>query len=225
MSNGKGPGYRLTSDFKLPMSSHTPAPATDDLGKPAWRVALFYPEQGGWTEADYFGLEGGPLVEFDDGSVEVLDMPTKEHQRIVQFLFVLMAHCVSEHRLGEVFIAPMPVRLWPRKFREPDVVFVGNGRSETDGYPNGADLVLEVVSPGKKNRRRDIEIKSVEYAKAGIAEYWLIDLENRSLTVHLLSGNQYDKVTYSDAATVESIRIPGFQVSVAAILAAAVGPA
>ena len=206
------------------MSFHTSAPATEELGKPAWRIALFYPEQGGWTEADYFGLDGGPLVEFDEGSVEVLDMPTKEHQRIVQFLFVLMAQWVSEHHLGEVFIAPLPVRLWPRKFREPDVVFVANGRSETDGYPNGADLVVEVVSPGQENRRRDIEIKSVEYAQACIAEYWLVDPENRSMTIHRLSDNQYDKVTHNDASTVESVLIPGFKVSVAAILAAAAGP-
>ncbi|MEQ1826121.1 MAG: Uma2 family endonuclease [Pirellula sp.] len=206
------------------MPTHPPEPELNDLGQPAWRIALFYPEQGGWTEADYFGLEGGPLVEFDDGCVEVLDIPNKEHQRIVQYLFVLMSKCVSEQRLGEVFIAPMPVRLWPRKFREPDVVFVSNGRSETDGYPDGADLVLEVVSPCLENRRRDVEIKSIEYAQAGIAEYWLIDPENRSLTVHRLSDHRYEIVIHDDASTVESVRIPGFQVSVAAILAAAAGP-
>jgi hypothetical protein len=50
-------------------------------GEPAWRIALFYPEQGGWTETDYLNLDGGPLVEFENGFVEVLDLPTKEHQR------------------------------------------------------------------------------------------------------------------------------------------------
>ena len=63
---------------------------TIDIGQPAWRIALFYPKQGGWTEADYLALEGGPLVEFDSGCVEVLDMPTKEHQRIVQLLLILL---------------------------------------------------------------------------------------------------------------------------------------
>ena len=46
------------------------------LGAPAWRVALFYPAQGSWSESDYLELSDGPLVEFDNGHIEVLDMPT-----------------------------------------------------------------------------------------------------------------------------------------------------
>ena len=72
-------------------------------GEPAWRIALFYPQQGGWSEADYLNLDGGPLVEFENGFVEVLDLPTKEHQRIVQFLFVLLRAFVSANSRGEVF--------------------------------------------------------------------------------------------------------------------------
>jgi len=34
-------------------------------GEPAWRIALFFPQQGGWTESDHLNLDGGPLVEFD----------------------------------------------------------------------------------------------------------------------------------------------------------------
>ena len=36
-------------------------------GEPAWRIALFYPEQGEWTESDYLNLDGGPLVELESG--------------------------------------------------------------------------------------------------------------------------------------------------------------
>ena len=50
--------------------------------------------------------------------------------------------------LGEVLFAGVRVRLWPGKFREPDVLFM---RAEhagriTDEYWEGADLVMEVVS-------------------------------------------------------------------------------
>lgn len=195
-----------------------------DLGEPTWRIALFYPQQGGWTEADYLALQGGPLVEYDDGCVEVLDMPTKEHQRIVQFLFVAFQQFVLSHHLGEVFIAPLPVRLWPRKFREPDVLFLAAGREETDGYPDGADLVVEVVSPGAENRRRDMEIKPIEYATAGIREYWLVDPESRTVTVHQLRGDQYEPILYDEQATAKSIVIPGLEIPVTPILAAATGP-
>ncbi len=65
------------------------------------------------SEADYLNLDGGLLVEFENGFVEVLDSPTKEHQRIVQFLFVLLRAFVSANGRGEVFVAPLPVRLSP----------------------------------------------------------------------------------------------------------------
>ncbi len=156
---------------------------TTTTGQPAWRVALFYPRQGSWTEADYLGLDGGPLVEFENGAIEVLDMPSKEHQRIVQFLYRWLFQFVSTANLGEVFIAPLPVRLWQEKYREPDVVFVRSGRQEHLGYPDGADLVIEVVSPDRESRRRDNVIKRSEYARAKIAEYWIVDPEQQLIEV------------------------------------------
>ena len=42
-----------------------------ELGEPTWRVALFSPQQGGWTEAGDLALAGGPLVEYDDGCIEI----------------------------------------------------------------------------------------------------------------------------------------------------------
>ncbi len=164
--------------------SHDRQDATiDPAGQPAWRVALFYPRQGSWTEADYLGLEGGPLVEFDKGCVEVLDMPSKEHQRAVQFLYRWLYQYVSTARLGEVFMAPLPVRLWQEKYREPDIVFVRSNRPEHLGYPDGADLVIEVVSPDRESRRRDTVIKRSEYARAKIAEYWIVDPEQHQIEV------------------------------------------
>ncbi len=162
-------------------------------GEPAWKVALFFPQQGGWTEADYFELNSGPLVEYDNGCIEVLDLPTKEHQRIVQYLLFLLTNYVRERHLGEVFVAPLPIRLWPRKYREPDLVYLADGRSETDGYSDGADLVMEVLSPGAENRHRDQVTKRDDYAQAGVAEYWIVDPEEKRITVLSLDGDHYSE--------------------------------
>ena len=180
---------------------------------------MFFPQQGGWTEADYFALEGGPLVEFDNGFIEVLDLPTKEHQRIVQCLLFLLASHIRERDLGEVFVAPLPIRLWPRKYREPDVVYLAHGRSETDGYSNGADLAIEVLSPGAENRRRDQVIKVDEYAKAGISEYWIVDTEERRITVLTLHDDHYVvHGNFNDTETAISKLLPDFRVPVAKAL-------
>ena len=52
-------------------------------------------------------------------------------------------------------------------------------------------LVVEVVSPGKKNRERDYIAKRQQYAERGIPEYWLIDPERQSITVLALVEQQY----------------------------------
>lgn len=205
------------------MSTSTPSKSSQTEG-PAWRIALFFPEQGGWTEADYLDLQGGPLVEYDGGCVEILDMPTKQHQRIVQFLFVLLQNYVNARRCGEAFIAPLPVRLWPRKYREPDVIFIDSTRSETEGYPDGADLVMEVVSEGHENRRRDLHVKLKEYAQAGIAEYWIIDVEDQAVIVNRLTSGQYIATRHSIDSIATSHRLPGLSVAVAKVIAAADGP-
>lgn len=191
-------------------------------GEPAWRIALLFPPQGSWSEHDYLDLDTGHLVEFDSGCVEVLDMPSKEHQRIVGFLFQCVSRFVTAAGLGEVFFAPLPVRLWSEKFREPDIVVLRHGRGEYHGFPDGADLVMEVVSEGETGRRRDLETKRREYAKAGIAEYWIVDPAGESVTV--LSGGDYQhEQSFSRDAVAVSHTFPGLSIPVAQILAAATG--
>lgn len=192
-------------------------------GQPAWRIALLYPPQGSWTETDYLTLDAGRLVEFDNGCVEVLDMPTKEHQRIVQYIYrMLFAFVQTKTKiLGEVFVAPLPVRLWESKFREPDVVFVASGRSDYQGYPDGADLVIEVVSDDVSSRRRDLETKRVEYGRAGIPEYWIVDPQESKVVVGHLRNGQYEVSEYATDDIARSILLSGFELSVSATLAAA----
>src|SRR3954465_7048406 len=56
--------------------------------EPAWEIARLFPAQGNWSEQDYLSLthDTNWLVEFSDGSIEVLPMPKTSHQLIVQFL-------------------------------------------------------------------------------------------------------------------------------------------
>jgi Uma2 family endonuclease len=188
-------------------------------GEPAWRIALLYPPQGSWTEADYLTLDAGRLVEFDRGCVEVLEMPTKEHQRIVQYLYRLLFAFVEAQSWGEVFVAPMPVRLWASKFREPDIVLVTGKRSDYQGYPDGADLVMEVVSDDPASRRRDLETKRDEYARAGISEYWVVDpRESKIMVGHLREAN-YECREYGRNEIARSIYLSGFEVRVESVLA------
>lgn len=184
------------------------------VGQPTWKMALLYPTQGNWSEEEYLCLDVGRLVEFDQGIVEVLDLPTKEHQRLARKLFLRMQAAVEAEGTGEVFFAPLPVRLWKQKYREPDLVFLKHGRSAEGDYPNGADLVIEVVSESPSDRRRDMEVKVAEYLRAEISEYWIIDPVEKKVLVNRLVDSSYICGEYTAGELATSAILNGFTVDV-----------
>ena len=87
-------------------------------------------------------------------------------------------------------------------------------------YWDGADLVMEIVSPDPKSRRRDFEEKALEYAQAGIPEYWIIDPEQRFIRVLTLRGQAYElHGEFGPGTEATSVLLPGFTVSIDAVLA------
>jgi Uma2 family endonuclease len=186
-------------------------------------LAESFPRQGDWTEAAFLSLPTKRPVELVDGTLEFLPMPSLAHQFLVQEFFLLLVAFVRQHQLGRVVCAPSPVRIGPGRLREPDVFYLSNDRSlSAHEPPDGADLVAEVLSPGKENRDRDLIEKAADYAKAGVAEYWIIDPENQNVQVRILEAGSY-RVTgpFTRGQSAASLRLPGFTVDVAALFAAA----
>jgi Uma2 family endonuclease len=202
--------------------------AVSPTGEPAWEIALLFPMQGHWTEEDYLALEsnsGNQMIELANGCVDVLPMPDIFHQRIAKFLCNRVDAFILPKKLGETALAPLPVRLFPGQLREPDIAFFESHRiKDKHKPPEGADLVMEIVSPGEKNRERDLEIKRHEYAKAKIPEYWIVDPEMPTITVLTLSGRRY-KVhgVFKPGDQAASKLLKGFKVAVSDVFAAGNG--
>ena len=78
--------------------------------EPAWDVARLFPPQGQWSEEDYFALDTNRLVEFSDGFIEVLPMPTMTHQLILVFLLdsIKAFAAMSTPKLGTALFAGLP---------------------------------------------------------------------------------------------------------------------
>lgn len=186
--------------------------------EPAWEIAYLFPAQGAWSEDDYLSLTEGTnhLVELSQGHVEVLPMPTRTHQRIVFFLARVLHSFLMAHGLGTVLFAPLRVRLWEGKFREPDLVVVlaEHRDREHEAYFDGADLVIEVVSDDDPDR--DLVTKRREYAQAGIAEYWIVEPQVETITVLRLDRDQYvEHGRFGRGAAAASALLPGLSVDVA----------
>ncbi len=150
------------------------------------------PLQGHWTEQQYLLLtdQTNRLLEYADGTIEVLPMPTRDHQAISRFLLFALFTIVQQLG-GTVFYAPLRVQVRPGKYREPDLLVLldaGDPRNQ-NRYWLGADLVVEIVSPD--DPERDTQVKVLDYAEAGIAEYWIVNPLNDTITVLVLADNVY----------------------------------
>jgi len=179
-------------------------------------VAQLWPPRGQWTETDYFALpDTDRLTELSKGELIVPPHPTDTHQAVVGRMYRRLWDFVEQHDLGTVRFAPLPVRLWPGKIREPDVLFVSHEHADRIGeqFYGPPDLVMEILSAG--TWRTDRLEKMVEYAQAGIQEYWLVDPQAETIEVLVLREGAYvllDK--WGTGETARSELLEGFEVAV-----------
>ena len=163
-------------------------PVTPGGGESIDQLSLQEP----WTEAQYLQLTDRcrRLLEFTDGHLDILPMPTDQHQVIVRFLLLALFPRARELG-GTVLFAPLRLRIRDGKFREPDLLLVldANDPRRGNDFWTGADLVVEVVSPDDPGR--DTRDKRPDYAEAGIPEYWIVNPPDETVTVLELRGTAY----------------------------------
>jgi len=177
------------------------------------------PLQGLWTEEQYLKLADGTncLIEFTDGEIEVLPMPTDRHQVILALLYELFIAFIRPTG-GKVLFAPLRVQIRPGKYREPDLLLFLDARDprRQDRYWLGADLVVEIVSPD--NPERDTVTKRADYAAAGIPEYWIVNPEEETVTVLTPAGDSYaDHGSFGRGMQATSVLLTDFTVEVDAL--------
>jgi Uma2 family endonuclease len=110
----------------------------------------------------------------------------------------------------------------------PDLVWVSEERLSTivinpaTGKPSGRfyqapDLLVEIVSPGVEQARRDREIKLKLYARRGAREYWIVDYLRRTVEVHRRTATATLELaaTLSAPDTLTSPLLPDFELPVA----------
>jgi Uma2 family endonuclease len=192
----------------------------DQWTEPTWEVAWLFPAQGAWSEHEYLGLNTSRLVEYSHGRLEVLPMPSDRHQAIVGFLYMMFLNVVQQIG-GAVRFAPLRLRLWPGKIREPDLMVLSQADDarRQDIYWTGADLVIEVISEDDPDR--DLVTKRLEYAQAGIPEYWIVDPRNNTIAVLRLAGTSYALAgQYGGGESAVSVTLPALRVAVTGVFEA-----
>lgn len=157
-----------------------------------------------YTIADLDDLpEDGRRYELADGWLLVSPMARRRHQWGCDRLGDILKAACPPHLV--VFSLPINVDDPDVTHFEPDLTVV---RHEFALVENGdlPLLAVEVRSPSTAGR--DAVRKRREYARLGIASYWLLDVDAPSLRVLELQGGDYVEVAYGEGETAVSARLP-----------------
>ena len=153
-----------------------------------------------YTLDDYYALPDEQRVELIDGVFYDMAAPTSLHQLILMHLSYLFHDCAEQHDMPcEVFASPLDVRLDRDNYTmvQPDLLVICSPQDylhmkRLEGAP---DLAVEILSPS--TRSKDMILKLYKYEKAGVREYWIVDPEHRTVTVHFFDTDHYDPVRYT----------------------------
>jgi Uma2 family endonuclease len=130
--------------------------------------------------------EDGNRYELIEGELFVSRSPSLIHQRTVGNVHFLFKQFLRDNPVGEILTTPGVI------FSDfsgviPDLVYLSFARGKEiatgDRLTGAPELIIEVLSPGAENRRRDEHAKRQLYKKYGVKEYWILDPQQRTVKV------------------------------------------
>lgn len=180
-----------------------------------------------WTREEYYKM--GEIGLFDDKRVELIE------GEVIEMSPVYSSHATSVTLTGEIlreiFGKGWVVReekllsLGANSDPEPDIALVaGKIRDFEKAHPSTAALVIEVSDSSLSYDRTR---KASLYAKAGIPDYWVLNLFDRQLEVHRRPiadssaefGFSYgDKMIFKEGDSVRPLAKPKASIAVADLL-------
>ena len=185
------------------------APTTGTKGWTVTQVRDFFPEPLDDTR-----------YELIDGELHVSSQPSWQHQRTCTNAARILDEWSIPHDAGMTLHAP-GVIFSEHEAVAPDVLWISRDRLDEVLDPDGRlraapDLMVEVLSPGSTNIRRDREAKLDVYSRRGVREYWIIDWQARTVDVYRRQGGALQlAVSLSAEDTLESPLLPGLGYRVA----------
>jgi Uma2 family endonuclease len=186
---------------------------SDPLEKP--ETHLTYDDYRQWDLAE------GERYERSEGVPYAMAGPNDYHQAISGELFGRFWDFLKG-KPCKVRSAPYDVRLFydgeDDTVVQPDLVVVcDEAKRGSEGCRGAPDLVAEILSPG--NTLAEMNRKLKLYMRAGVREYWLVDGEDKTVTVYLAGGGTYRLAVYSGEASAPVAILPGLEISLPEIFA------
>lgn len=166
------------------------------------------------TLEEYLTYDDGTdaTYEFVDGVLIEMPPSIRLHRRIAKFLEDCFTQEIQRlQRQWDTGRTDVGIRVQKQDgtltVRYPDLVVFDASNldaNEVDIIDFAPELIIEIVSTGATNRRRDYEEKRHEYGARGAKRYWIIDPEHQKVTVLAWDdeGGFYEQEEYRDAQRV-----------------------
>ncbi len=172
------------------------------------------------ADLDAMPEDDGYRYEVIEGELFVSRSPGLTHQIVSDNLIVLLRIFLKSNAVGVAVSTPGLV-LSEYSGVIPDVVYFSNQRRNIvsdQRLTSAPDLVVEILSPGTENTKRDRVAKRALYAKHGVSEYWIVDSESRAVEIYRLEGRSLEPyVTFVHGETLSTAVLPGFSCAVSEI--------
>ncbi|MEM8503145.1 MAG: Uma2 family endonuclease [Cyanobacteria bacterium P01_D01_bin.1] len=164
---------------------------------------------------DFLSFDDGTdtLYELENGELLAMAPESELNQRIASFLFAyflqagISFECLRMRTELAVSGARATVRVPDFMVLSDELVAALEGatRATVTLEMPPPRLVVEVVSPGKKNSDRDYRYKKSQYEARGIEEYWIVDPIAQKVTVFSLMEGLYEARVFEGDAGIESL--------------------
>jgi Uma2 family endonuclease len=172
------------------------------------------------TNADLEAMpEDGNRYEVIDGELYVSSAPVFIHQMILTNMLLVFVDYLRQSPIGSI-VPGVGVIFDDYNGVIPDLVFATKERMRKTlvggRYHAAPEIVVEILSPGASNERRDRHVKRSLYAARGVGEYWIVDPENRSVDFHCRNeaGDLVFGKSIRRGDELTSGFLPGFKVQV-----------
>lgn len=162
--------------------------------------------------------DDGNRYEVIEGELFVSRAPSLTHQLVSGNVYSSIRGHLDQEPIGIVVAGPGVI------FSDisgviPDVIFISKERRDEiasgEKVIGAPDLVIEIVSPGAGNERRDRVVKRQLYATYGVREYWIVDFESRSIEIYVNDGQTLVlAATLSERDEITSSVLPGYRCKV-----------
>jgi Uma2 family endonuclease len=175
------------------------------------------------TIADWEAMPHGDgnRYEIIEGELFVSCSPGLTHEIVLSNLIRRIGRFLDDDPIGLIVTGPGLI-LSNFSGVIPDAVFILSEQRDKivkdDRLHAPPALVVEVLSPGSTNIRRDRLYKLNLYAKHGVPEYWIVDPKNKTLERYISeSSSLVLKETLQDEGPLTMLALPGFSCPVSQI--------